>query len=91
LAISSNVIAIYWCQDWFINNQIERLGETDTGGQVSVTQVRPKYFNGTKFQRRRRKKRSRVKWKQKNNTVFPTVSDITALPRHFTFWPLTAM
>jgi hypothetical protein len=57
--------------------------------------------------RRRRKKRSRVKWKEKNNpkedssksdggdtgtnTVFPNVSDITALPRHFTFWPLAAM
>ena len=34
---------------------------------MSVTQVRPKNFNGTKFQRRRRKKRSRVKWKEKNN------------------------
>jgi hypothetical protein len=34
---------------------------------VSVTQVGPKHFNGTKFQRRRRKKRSRVKWKEKNN------------------------
>jgi hypothetical protein len=26
-----------------------------------------------------------------SNTVFPNVSDITALPRHFTFWPLAAM
>ena len=34
---------------------------------MSVTQVGPKQFNGTKFQRRRRKKRSRVKWKEKNN------------------------
>ena len=32
-----------------------------------VTQVGPKHFNGTKFQGRRRKKRSRVKWKEKNN------------------------
>jgi hypothetical protein len=31
-----------------------KLGETDTGGQVSVTQVGPKNFNGTKFQRRKR-------------------------------------
>jgi hypothetical protein len=44
-----------------------KLGETDTGDQVSVTQVGPKKCNGTKFQRRRRKKRSRVKWKEKNN------------------------
>jgi hypothetical protein len=44
-----------------------KLGETDTGGQVSVTQVRPKHFIGTKFQSRRRKKRSRIKWKEKNN------------------------
>jgi hypothetical protein len=36
---------------------------------VSVTQVRPKNINGTKFQRRRRKKRSRVKWKEKNRLV----------------------
>jgi hypothetical protein len=25
LAISSNAIAIYWSQDWFISNQIKRL------------------------------------------------------------------
>ena len=31
-----------------------KLGETDTGGQVSVTQVGPTNFNGTKFQRRKR-------------------------------------
>lgn len=34
---------------------------------MSVTQVRPTNFNGAKFQGRRRKKRSRVKWKEKNN------------------------
>jgi len=34
---------------------------------VSVTQVGPKNVDGTKFQRRRRKKRSRVKWKEKND------------------------
>jgi hypothetical protein len=54
-----------------------KLGETDTGGQVSVTQVGPKNFNGTKFQRRNRWKRSRVKWKKENNPKYSDQSVIS--------------